>query len=154
MYKVMINSNISTLYAENDIAFIKLSNGPKNLLTEPEFIDRKILTEWLESNKEIKALIITGEGRHFSHGADVSLFSDSSCSDNITEKLENAKKLLDTIENLPIVTVASINGGCFGGGLETALSCQFKKLWSIISFLPLRLKRTPCRKQLNLQRKL
>lgn len=126
MYKAMINSNISTLYAENDIAFIKLSNGPKNLLTEPEFIDRKILTEWLESNKEIKALIITGEGRHFSHGADVSLFSDSSCSDNITEKLENAKKLLDTIENLPIVTVAAINGGCFGGGLETALSCQFR----------------------------
>ena len=44
----------------------------------------------------------------------------------ITEKLENAKKLLDTIENLPIVTVAAINGGCFGGGLETALSCQFR----------------------------
>ena len=77
MYKVMINSNISTLYAENDIAFIKLSNGPKNLLTEPEFIDRKILTEWLESNKEIKALIITGEGRHFSQGAEGSVLCDS-----------------------------------------------------------------------------
>ena len=41
-------------------------------------------------------------------------------------KLENARELLRTIEKLPLITAAAINGGCFGGGLEIALSCQFR----------------------------
>jgi enoyl-CoA hydratase/carnithine racemase len=33
---------------------------------------------------------------------------------------------LSYIEALPIITVAAISGACFGGGLEIALSCQFR----------------------------
>ncbi len=118
-------SNISEIHAEDNIAVLTIENGTKNLLCEPEFINRTELLGWLENNPQVKALIITGKGRHFSHGADVSLFNnaDISC---LSSKLENAVKLLHTIERLPIVTAAAINGGCFGGGLEIALSCQFR----------------------------
>ena len=121
----MLQSNLSELHAEEDIAVLTIDNGPKNLLSEPEFIDRSELLGWLEKNPQIKALIITGKGRHFSHGADVSLFGESS-GDELSAKLENARELLRTIEKLPIITAAAINGGCFGGGLEIALSCQFR----------------------------
>ena len=120
-----MRSNLSELRAEDNIAILTIDNGPKNLLTEPEFIDREELLGWLDENPQIGALVIVGKGRHFSHGADVSLFG-SEGTDVLSEKLERARELLRTIEKLPIITAAAINGGCFGGGLEIALSCQFR----------------------------
>ena len=58
-----------------------LDNGPKNLLTEPEFIQQSVLLDFLRDNPGIKGLVITGKGRHFSHGADVSLFRDAANND-------------------------------------------------------------------------
>ncbi len=118
-------SNLSELHAEDNIAVLTIDNGPKNLLTEPEFIDQRELLGWLDANPQVGALVIVGKGRHFSHGADVSLFGSEDTS-ALTEKLEKARELLRTIEKLPLVTAAAINGGCFGGGLEIALSCQFR----------------------------
>ena len=34
--------------------------------------------------------------------------------------------MLDKLENLPIPTVAYINGACMGGGLELALCCNYR----------------------------
>lgn len=128
IYKIMETyiSNISSLKIDSDIAFVTIQNGAKNLLTTPEFFDIDMLEDLLYSNQQVKAVIISGSGKHFSHGADVNSFSSETNEDLLTEKLENAKELLRFIEKLPIVTVAAINGGCFGGGLEIALSCQFR----------------------------
>ena len=121
----MLRSKLSELHAEDNIAVLTIDNGPKNLLTAPEFIDRREFLSWLDHNPQVGALVITGQGRHFSHGADVSLFGEGSVTE-LSEKLESARELLRTIERLPIITAAAINGGCFGGGLEIALSCQFR----------------------------
>ncbi|MCR5600735.1 MAG: enoyl-CoA hydratase/isomerase family protein [Ruminococcus sp.] len=131
----MIRTNLSELSVEDNIAVLTIDNGSKNLLTEPEFADREKLLDWLDANPQIGALIITGKGRHFSHGADVSRFNDADM-EELSRKLENARALLRTIEKLPIITAAAINGGCFGGGLEIALSCQFR-IASPSSFLGL-----------------
>ena len=119
-----IRSGISELHSEDRIAVLTIDNGKKNLLTEPEFIDREELLVWLENNPQTEALVITGNGRHFSHGADVSRFSSNTA--GLSQKLERARELLRTIEELPVITAAAINGGCFGGGLEIALSCHFR----------------------------
>ncbi|MDD6826162.1 MAG: enoyl-CoA hydratase/isomerase family protein [Oscillospiraceae bacterium] len=126
---MIYKSNLSVLEIAGDSAVLTIENGKKNLLTNPEFIEKDVLEGALAENPQVTSLIITGAGRHFSHGADVSLFNlpaDSPEYNAHSEKLRKSKELLLYIENLPIITVAAINGGCFGGGLEIALSCQFR----------------------------
>ena len=121
----MTGKGISELRVEGNVAVLTIDNGPKNLLSEPEFADRRELLGLPERYPQAGALIITGKGRHFSHGADVSLFGEADSAE-LSAKLEGARELLSIIENLPLITAAAINGGCFGGGLEIALSCQFR----------------------------
>ncbi|MGN0582608.1 MAG: enoyl-CoA hydratase/isomerase family protein [Oscillospiraceae bacterium] len=126
---MIYKSNLSTLEITGDSAVLTIENGKKNLLTIPEFIDKDILEDALKANPQVTSLIITGAGRHFSHGADITHFDHPMCTpvhSTHTELLRKAKELLLYIENLPIITAAAINGGCFGGGLEIALSCQFR----------------------------
>ncbi len=123
--ETVMQSGLAELHAEGRIAVLTIENGTKNLLSEPEFIQREALLSWLDARPQICALIITGKGRHFSHGADTSLFENPDIP-AISEKLRKARELLNTIERLPLVTAAAVNGGCFGGGLEIALSCQFR----------------------------
>ena len=52
----MLKSNLSELHAEDNIAVLTIDNGPKNLLSEPEFIDRKELLGWLDENPQVGAL--------------------------------------------------------------------------------------------------
>ena len=129
MNHMVIESNLSSLEIIEDTAIITISNGKKNLLSNPEFIDKYVLEHALQDNPQVNSLIITGAGRHFSHGADVSRFNEpvgSPAYEENKKALHRAKELLLYIENLPIITVAAINGGCFGGGFEVALSCQFR----------------------------
>ncbi len=117
-------SNISSLEIREDTAVLTLSNGPKNVLSVPEFFSLSELKEIISENPQLKALVITGAGRHFCHGADTSNFTPEGRKD-MSENLRKARELLNYIEKLPLVTVAAVNGGCFGGGMEIAMSCQF-----------------------------
>ena len=122
----MITSNLSELTIHEEIGIITICNSKKNHITIPEFVELNVLDNFINTNK-LKAIIITGRSKHFSHGADFNLISCSSNNlSDLKDKLTLGKALLDYIENLPIITVAAVNGACFGAGLEIALSCQFR----------------------------
>ena len=46
--------------------------------------------------------------------------------EEVYEALIKGHAVLDKLENLKIPTVAYINGACMGGGLELALSCNYR----------------------------
>lgn len=121
-----IQSGISFLSVQNGIGILEISSDKKNHITMPEFVDTNLLVSWIRENC-LKSLVITGKGRHFSDGADFTLIEGSENTLNeLYEQIEKGRNLLNTIEHLPVVTVAAINGSCFGAGLEIALSCNFR----------------------------
>lgn len=70
-----------------------------------------------------RAVLLRSGLRHFSAGADVSLF------DERIEREGRARldplEVLHTFEKLPIPIVVAIHGVCLGGGLELALVCDY-----------------------------
>src|SRR6478752_1795017 len=104
-----------------DVAVITLNNPPVNGLG---FSTRVGITDGLSKaidDPAVKAIVITGEGKAFSGGADIKEFG--------TPKALQDPNLLSVILALEASTkpiVAAIHSVCMGGGLELALGCHYR----------------------------
>jgi enoyl-CoA hydratase/carnithine racemase len=83
------------------------------------------LEEAIKSD-DIKVITITGMGeKSFSSGADLKEFGGLTTK-QMEEWIKFGNTVFNKIENLPKPTVALINGFAIGGGLEMALTCDFR----------------------------
>ena len=75
---------------------------------------------------DARALIITGAGdRAFSAGADIKELYGR----NLAEQKASAhrgQRLFAQLDDIPIASIALINGYAFGGGMELALACTYR----------------------------
>lgn len=87
------------------------------------------MSETLDSvlaNKEIKAIIITGEGdKSFCVGGDLKYVSNLTSNEAELYAM-HVHKLLNKIENFDIPVIAAINGYALGGGCQLALACDLR----------------------------
>ena len=77
----------------------------------------------VEQDGELRALIITGEGRSFVAGADIG----EQCPMDLTAGRNWGRRgsaLMRRIEKLEIPTIAAVNGFALGGGCELAMACD------------------------------
>jgi enoyl-CoA hydratase/carnithine racemase len=79
----------------------------------------------VEQDPEVRALLITGEGRGFCAGADLTEFG-SAPSQAIARQVRWERDVWGQLVNLGKPVVAAVHGYCIGSGLEIALLCDLR----------------------------
>ena len=72
-----------------------------------------------------RAVVIAGEGRAFSAGADVTEFREAT-PESILAYYRATGAVYEQFASLPQPTIAAIHGWCVGGGLELSLAADFR----------------------------
>lgn len=113
------------LRVEPPLAWIILNRPERLNALNADMISElnKVLDE-LELNENVRVVIITGNGRAFSAGADVTSFLSLRPIDLI--KLRSLKDLYNKISLYTKPVIAAINGYALGGGLEMAMACDIR----------------------------
>jgi len=105
---------------QGDVALMTVDNPPVNPLSSGV---RQGLHDGVSQalgDDEVKAVVLTGAGRAFIAGADISEFGAAA------SEGPGLHEVLSLMEGSSKPLVAALNGTAFGGGLEVALCCDYR----------------------------
>jgi enoyl-CoA hydratase len=115
------------LYKKENWTGLITINRPevKNALNMAIFRSLDKVLDQIEADEEVRAVIVTGAGNSFVAGADINEFSTFDMIGGLAACRIN-QSVFTRLESLGKPSIAAINGVCFGGGLELALSCTLR----------------------------
>lgn len=121
MYKTLLTG------LENSILTVTINRPDKlNALNREVMTDLDAVLNEIESNNEIKAVILTGAGQKgFVAGADITEFLGLSKEEGMA-LAKKGQDIFFRIENNSKPIVAAVNGFALGGGCELAMACHFR----------------------------
>ncbi|MBN1200082.1 MAG: enoyl-CoA hydratase/isomerase family protein [Bacteroidales bacterium] len=109
------------------IGHLVLTNSPSNKMSVEFFREMGLVKELILQLPDLKAIIISSEGRHFSSGVDLDeLLHEISGHQDATIFLQSNYNTLSFLETLPFPVISVITGVCLGSALEMALFCHYR----------------------------
>ena len=117
--------NYSFNIDDDGIGFLILNRKPVNALSQKFILQLTEFFSKIALNEDIKALVICSSNNHFSAGADL---KERSCLpiEKVEIAVSNIGACFNELQSLPFPTISCINGSALGGGLELAISCDFR----------------------------
>jgi enoyl-CoA hydratase/carnithine racemase len=113
---------------EDGVAVVTL-NRPEVL----NAIDRDVFGELRDAGRraaadpDVRALVLTGEGRAFSSGLDISLFASGiGAGSPLSLDIASLQGCFTVYEEIPIPTIAAVRGPALGGGIQLAAACDLR----------------------------
>lgn len=116
--RVEIAGNVATLTLNRPQAL--------NAITPTMLAEAKQAIDDAGADANVRAIVLTGEGRAFSAGVDLKALNDLNLEAGAVGGVldEPARALIEAVRAVPKPVIAKVNGFCFTGALELALACD------------------------------
>ncbi|GGH83724.1 enoyl-CoA hydratase [Pullulanibacillus pueri] len=111
---------------EDRVAVLTLHHPPANALSSAMINELDKQLHDIEEASSVKVVVIHGEGRFFSAGADIKEFTQYTDSENFKGLSRRGQDVFNRIENFSKPVIAAMHGAALGGGLELAMACHLR----------------------------
>jgi enoyl-CoA hydratase/carnithine racemase len=116
--------------ADGALGRITLNRPEKlNPLSTSTLLGLADAARWLDEHAEVKVVVVAGNGRAFSAGADLAAFAGGGgepAPASPRDAPDAGRKMAEAIESMQAVTVARIHGHCVGGAVVLAAACDLR----------------------------
>lgn len=113
------------LSKEGAVSVITINRPPANAMSYALIVELDEIFDEIAKDQESRVVVIHGEGRFFSAGADIKEFTEVS-EQQIQAQAMSVHKIFRKIETFEKPVIAAIHGAALGGGLELAMSCHIR----------------------------
>ncbi|XP_030167349.1 LOW QUALITY PROTEIN: trifunctional enzyme subunit alpha, mitochondrial [Lynx canadensis] len=114
---------------KGDVAVVRI-NSPNSKVNT---LSRELQSEFIEVMNEIwandqirSAVLISSKPGCFIAGADINMLASCKSAEEVTQLSQEGQRMFEKLEKSTKPIVAAISGSCLGGGLELAISCQYR----------------------------
>ena len=121
--------SVFTLEKNDGIAVITMNDPaqPQNVLNGDIIAEYEAVFDDVANDKSLQGLVFTSaKPGCFLAGADISMLQEIETAEQASESCSLLHKMFQRIADLPVTTVAAIDGVCLGGGLELSLVFDYR----------------------------
>ncbi|MEO1653898.1 MAG: crotonase/enoyl-CoA hydratase family protein [Bacteroidota bacterium] len=130
--------NTILLNIDNQIAHLRMNNPSKaNAMSKEFWEEMRIVMPALDENPEVRVVVISGEGKHFTAGIDLQMFAgmgqefqNPEYPGRLREQFRrDVLKMQDSftaIERCRKPVLAAIQGACVGAGIDMITACDMR----------------------------
>lgn len=120
----------------NNVMHLQLARPNKaNAMNKKMWFEIGEAYHWINSQKEVHVVVLSGKGKQFSSGADINFLmqvmeSTENCLSDKTAHLKseiiNMQKAFSAIVDCSVPTIAAIHGVCIGGAVDLISACDIR----------------------------
>ncbi len=132
----MIQSTFFNVSIDGAVATVTMSRADKaNGMTPDFWTDLPRITRQLGEMGNIRAMIIAGEGKHYTGGMDLSSFNaiadlmkgePGRAAYALRKEILRLQDAFNALEEVPFPVIAAIQGACIGAGVDMTAACDIR----------------------------
>lgn len=111
---------------EQGVAIATINRPPANALCKALIQEVDELLNAVEYDDNVRVIVLHGEGRFFSAGADIKEFISVESAEGAKQIARNGQTVFERLESFSKPVIAAIHGAALGGGLELAMGCHIR----------------------------
>lgn len=131
-----ISSSFFRVERDGSVVHLSMSRPDKANSMTPDFWSElpRLIGEF-EQDETVRALVLTGEGRHFTGGMDLAAFADIAklferepgrAAFAMRETILRLQGSFNAVERARFPVIAAIHGACLGGGIDLITACDIR----------------------------